>query len=102
MTEQLSPKNLEIPMPSGRAGKHPIESWRAGAISVSIWENDGTGNDGLPTKFRTASFERRYKDKSGEWKSANNLRLHDLPKAALLLNKAYEYLLLGAKEDDDG
>ena len=42
--------------------------------------------------FRTVSLDRAYKDKNGGWKHAGSLRLNDLPKAALVLNKAYEYL----------
>ena len=34
------------------------------------------------------------KDKNDEWQHTNSLRVNDLPKAALVLNKAYEYLVL--------
>ena len=46
-------------------------------------------------EFKTVSFDRRYMDKqSGQWKSTNTLRVGDLPKAAMVLQKAYEYLIL--------
>lgn len=77
----------------------PIESWRAGPIQVSVWENTAVDEAGAPRTYQTVSFDRRYKDdRTGEWKSTNSLRRDDLPKAALLLNKAYEYLLLGEDE----
>ena len=44
--------------------------------------------------YATVSFERRYKDKNGEWKGTNSLNPNDLPKAAMLLMKAYEHLVL--------
>ena len=38
-------------------------------------------------------FEVRYKDKrSGKWKGTSCMTIHELPKAILALQKAYEYL----------
>lgn len=80
--------------------QHPIRSFRSGAIQAAVWENEAEGKDGTPRVFRTVSFERRYKDpSSGEWKSTNQLRVNDLPKAALILGKAYEYLVLTGDEE---
>jgi hypothetical protein len=33
-------------------------------------------------------------DKNGEWQSTNTLRINDLPKASLVLQKAYEYIVM--------
>lgn len=74
--------------------KGPEKKFRAGAISVSIWKNAGTGQNGEATEFYTVSFERRYKDKTDQWQSSHSLRLNDLPKAQLVLAKAYEYMAL--------
>ena len=41
-----------------------------------------------------------YKDKDGVWKSTNSLRVNDLPKAILVLNKAFEYISI--KDDSNG
>ena len=42
----------------------PVENFREGNISVSIFENDGPKGE-----FRSAAIQLRYKDKeSGEWK----------------------------------
>jgi len=38
-------------------------------------------------------LEVRYKDKNGEWKSASSMSANEIPKAMLVLQKAYEYLL---------
>lgn len=78
----------------------PLKSFRSGAIQVAIWENTAQGPDGQAQKFRTVSFDRRYKDKDGNWQSTNQLRINDLPKAALILNKAYEYLVLIGEEEE--
>ncbi len=78
----------------------PLKSFRSGAIQVAIWENEGTTREGQPEVYKTVSFERRYKDKSGEWKGTNQLRVNDLPKATLILQKAYEYLVLTESQDE--
>jgi hypothetical protein len=82
------------------ASSGPVKSFRSGALQVAIWENESLTQEGQVSSFRTVSFERRYKDKSGEWKSSNSLRINDLPKAALLLAKAYEYLVLTGEHDE--
>jgi len=68
---------------------------------VSIWENEGLSQEGVPTSYKSVSFDRRYKDKTGEWKSTNSLRANDLPKAVLILQKAYEYLVLTETHDEE-
>jgi hypothetical protein len=71
----------------------PEMKFRAGAVTATVWQNKGV-KDGTETSYSTVSLERSYKDKSDAWKSTSTLRIADLPKAALVLNKAYEYLVL--------
>ena len=78
-------------------GNRPEKKFSTGAISVAVWCNK-TVKDGKETEFRTVSLERRYK-KGEEWHSTNTLRVSDLPKAALVLNKAFEYLVLNGAEE---
>ena len=82
------------------AGKNqPEKKFRAGAISATVWQNEGQRKDGTTSSFNTISFERGYKDRNGEWKSTSSLRITDIPKAVVVLNKAYEYLIMkGASE----
>jgi hypothetical protein len=77
----------------------PEKKYRAGAISATVWKNEGQKN-GKSFAFHTISIARNYKDKDGEWKNSSSLRPADLPKAALVLNKAYEYLIMNAAGDD--
>lgn len=73
----------------------PEKKFSTGAISATIWNNQAIQQKtGEAVAYKTISLQRRYKDKTGEWKSTNYLRLNDLPRASLVLNKAYEYLLL--------
>lgn len=70
----------------------PEKKFSIGGISATVWRNEKVNSEGQPVSFRTVSFEKSYKDKQGEWKGTNTLRSNDLPKAALVLNKAYEYI----------
>ena len=66
-------------------GKPPVENIRFGGVTASIWAN--------PTKdgrtFYTVTFERAYKD-GDKWANTKTFRMHDLPKLALVANKAFE------------
>lgn len=71
----------------------PEKKFMSGAISATVWHNQAPGKDGV-VNFRTVSFQKAYKDKSGKWQNSGNLRINDLPKASLVLQKAYEYLVM--------
>jgi hypothetical protein len=77
----------------------PEKKFSTGVISATIWKNSGTSKKGEPVEFRTISLQRRYTDKDGNWQSTNSLRINDLPKATLVLNKAYEYIVLKEQAD---
>ena len=74
--------------------KQPEKKFSVGAISATVWKNSTLNKDKEPVEYATISFDRRYKDKEGNWQSTNHLRTSDLPKAILVLNKAYEFLVL--------
>jgi len=72
----------------------PEKKFSTGVITATVWQNAGKGRNGEIVGYRTVSLQRRYKDKNGVWQTANSLRVNDLPKASLVLQKAYEYLVL--------
>lgn len=76
----------------------PHKRINAGAISVTIWNNKGNLKDGTTTEFSTISLQRNYQDAQGNWQSTATMRVNDLPKAALALNKAFEFLTLRNQE----
>ena len=76
----------------------PEKKFRAGAITATIWLNKGHNSNGEETEYRTISLERNYTDKEGRWQSTNSFRVNDLPKANLVLNKSYEYLVLAEQD----
>lgn len=72
----------------------PKQKFKAGAIAATVWGNE-TLKEGEVVTYSTVSLDRSYKDKkTGEWKQTNSLRVSDIPRATLVLNKAYEYLVL--------
>jgi hypothetical protein len=80
-------------------GNQPEKRFSTGAITATVWKNGATSKkDGSPVEFNTITLQRRYTDKEGVWKSTNSMRVNDLPKAILVLNKAYEHLVI--KEQD--
>ncbi len=72
----------------------PETKFRAGAVSATVWLNQIKRQNGETGAYRTVSLDRRYKDKDGNWKSSGSLRAIDLPRAVLVLNKAFEYVAM--------
>lgn len=77
----------------------PEHTIRSGAITATIWKNTGT-KDKKEYTYYSVNLERSYKDKEDEWQKTGSLRSQDLPKAILVLQKAYEYLNLKREEEE--
>ena len=77
----------------------PEKKFQAGGIEASIFENEVEQN-GKPIKIKKVAFQKRYKSNDGSWKSTGSLDMNDLPKAILVLSKAYEYLALSPESPD--
>lgn len=72
--------------------KQPEKEFSAGVISTAVWKNlrkDGTGKE---IETRTITLQKRYK-LGDEWKKTSNLNQNDLPKAILLLQKSFDFLV---------
>lgn len=65
----------------------------AGGVSAVIWNNKKEMN-GQEIDMKTVSVQRTYKDKNGDWKHSTSFRITDIPKVRLVLDKAYEQLLV--------
>jgi hypothetical protein len=77
----------------------PVKKFQAGGISAALWANKMTLKDGRHIETLSVSLDRRYKDSDGEWKSSGSFKENDIPKAMLVLAKAYEFMT--AKEAND-
>lgn len=74
----------------------PEMKFRAGAVCATVWSNKVADKEGA--EFHTISLERSYVDKEGKWQSTTGMRINDLPRANVVLQKAYEYLVLADSE----
>ena len=75
--------------------------FRHGTCSAAVFENEyKRGSDAFSVK--SVAFQHRYRDKNGDWQNSGSLRANDIPKAILVLNKAYEYVTSNTKEEDEG
>ena len=82
-------------------GKQPEITFRHGPCSASVFETEFERGD---EKFiqRRVEFHRVYENAHGEWVTTSSMKVNDIPKALLCLNKAYEFLTsAGHNEEDD-
>ena len=79
----------------------PVAKFKAGQISAAIWENDITVKGRQVTMLK-ATIQRRYKDKDGQWKSGGNFGRNEIPLAIYCLQKSFEHMIEGQKDDENG
>jgi|GEM_PF-430909 len=83
------------PAMNGTTANRPVKELRVRNLNLAIWENEGTSRDGRPVTRHSITLNKRYQDQqSGEWKDSSSFFPDDLPRLRLLLDKAYEHLLL--------
>ena len=80
----------------------PEKKFTAGPISASVWLNKATRPNGEESVFKTVTLQRGYKDRNGNWQNTQTLRANDLPKAVLVLDKAYEYIIMSGEKNEQG
>lgn len=70
----------------------PEKTFRQGAVSASVFVNNGINKNGKNFDVCKVSLQRSYKDKSGQWQNTGSLGVNDIPKAVISLTKAYDWL----------
>ena len=70
----------------------PEKKFQAGGVEASVFENEIQQN-GKTVKIKKIAFQKRYKSDQG-WKTTYSLDINDIPKAILVLTKAYEHLIM--------
>ena len=72
----------------------PVKTLTAGPINVAIWKNQTKHTeDGQHQEFHSVTFERRYKDKDGQWKSSGSFSRNEIPLVQYVLAKAFEAMV---------
>ena len=72
----------------------PEKKFRAGGCSATVFSNEIKTPTGTKT-IKNAVLERTYKDRDGNFQTSKSYSLNDIPKAILVLQKAYEQIVLG-------
>ena len=91
--KQASIVSEEFIVSEAGKGNFPKKKYRAGGITATLWKNSFV-KEGKKGHYDTVSLERVYQDKEGNWQSTNSLRVNDLPKVGVLMQKVYEDLVL--------
>jgi len=89
MKEPMNPVQMNTVQTAPVKGKGPEKKFRAGAICATIWKNQTEKGE-----YASVSLERSYKDKQGIWQHTASFRVHDLPKAKLVIEEAFKYLAM--------
>lgn len=74
--------------------KKPEHDIKAGDVQATFWKNQSDKGE-----YLSIQLTRSYKDKQDQWqKQTINLRVNDLPKIAMICNKAYEWAKTNKEE----
>ncbi len=80
----------------------PIKKYRISNWEGVVWDNKKTMN-GVEMQYKTATVSRSYKKKDEDiWRSEviNNIRLNDIPKLRIILDKLQDFLYFEAREQE--
>ena len=74
----------------GAVRKVPERKFRAGSVTATVWK--GVSQTG--SAYYNVQISKSYKDKDNNWKNTSSFRENDVPKAMVVLQKAYEFVIL--------
>ena len=77
----------------------PERVFQHGGVKAAIFVNEHE-KDGESFTKKSISVQRVYRDKEGMFKTTNSLYVNDLPKAILVLQKAFDYLTVRHDPED--
>ena len=76
----------------------PEKRFKVGACTASVFGNEIQTEKGKAV-VKSVTLQRAYKDKDGNFQHTTSFKTHDIPKAVLALEKAYDYLVSEAKAE---
>ena len=77
----------------------PERVFQHGGVKAAIFVNEYEKDGESFTKNRI-SVQKIYRDKEGMFKTTTSLDVNDLPKAVLVLQKAFDYLTVRHEPED--
>ena len=72
-------------------GNQPVAKFRHGTVTAAIFENE-INKDGKNFAVKKVVLQKSYLDRNDKWQSTSSLDVNDVPKAVLVLSKAYDLL----------
>jgi hypothetical protein len=84
-----------------RIPQPPIADYRAGGLQVAIWRSEVVDRYGTPRIRHSVRINKSYFDEPNNvWRDTDYLFDNDLPRLRLLLDKAFEFIVLNKPEPD--
>ena len=77
----------------------PLKEFRSGRVSATVWENEGQSK-GERFVSHSVQIQKRYQDRDGQWRNTTAFFVNELPKVLLLVQKAYEFIVLSERGDE--
>ncbi len=77
----------------------PERVFQHGGVKAAIFANEYE-REGEGFTKKSISVQRVYRDKEGMFKTTTSLDVNDLPKAILVLQKAFDYLTVRHEPED--
>lgn len=78
----------------------PVREFRAGGVRAAIWRNEQRGGE-EPRVSHSIRIEKSYRDpRTQNWIQTDCFFASDLPKLRLVVEKAYEFIVLNEREPD--
>ena len=77
----------------------PEKVFQHGGVKAAIFVNEHE-KDGESFTKESISVQRVYRDREGKFKTTTSLHVNDLPKAILVLQKAFDYLTVRHEPED--
>jgi hypothetical protein len=86
---------------SQRTNSKPVKDFRAGTtIQASIWRDDSKKDGRTVTKY-SVRIQKRFRKENGSYENTDYFFPDDLPRLALLAQKAFEYIALSESKDTE-
>lgn len=93
----LSEEKMSKEEKNNEGKKMPEKKFRAGGVTATVWKNTRK-KDGEEFDVFNVDITRSYLDKDENWQTTSSFQLNDLPKVAMLAEKAFEFVLLKSDE----
>ena len=77
----------------------PEKVFQHGGVKAAIFVNEHEKGGESFTR-ESISVQRVYRDKEGQFKTTTSLHVNDIPKAILVLQKAFDYLTVKHEPED--